>query len=194
MRASKQFVKESLYNIEPLDAGTFIEYELKEHFRLKTGDARALASYHKELYKAYAANKGNRQAAEENGLPEWYEMTERGGLRFLSGILADYLAGNVKAFYTASSYFFYEDGVYRESEDMAAAAQVRERMVPRTVTMQAINDTVGQWKITTSTSETRRVRGGMGGHGSGYVTATYPPTRCARNLERLEADKGGKTT
>ena len=74
-------------------------------------------------------------------------MTERGGLRFLSGILADYLAGNVKAFYTASSYFFYEDGVYRESEDMIAAAKVRERMVPRTVTMQAINDTVGQWKM-----------------------------------------------
>ena len=147
VRAAKQFVKEALYNIEPLDAGTFIEYELKEHFRLKTGDARALSSYQKELYKAYAANKGNRQAAEDSGLPEWYEMTERGGLRFLSGILADYLAGNVKAFYTASSYFFYEDGVYRESEDMIAAAKVRERMVPRTVTMQAINDTVGQWKM-----------------------------------------------
>lgn len=147
IRAAKQFVKEALYNIEPLDAGTFIEYEMKEHFRLKAGDVRALVSYHKELYKAYAANRGKRQAAEENGFPEWYEMTERGGLRFLSGILANFLAENVKAFYTASSYFFYEDGVYRESEDMAAAAKVREYMLPRTVTMQAINDTVGQWKM-----------------------------------------------
>lgn len=147
VQAAKQFVKESLYNIEPLDAGTFIEYELRQHFHLKTGDAKALASYHRELYKAYAANKENRQAAEDNGLPEWYEMTERGGLRFLSGILANYLAENVKAFYAASSYFFYENGVYRESEDLAASVKVRERMMPRSVTMQAINDTVGQWKM-----------------------------------------------
>lgn len=147
VRAAKRFVKEALYNIEPLDAGTFIEYELREHFRLKAGDARSLASYQREVYKAYAAGREKRQAAEENGLPEWYEMTERGGLRFLPGLLADYLAGNVKAFYTASSYFFYEGGVYRESEDMAAAARVRERMLPRSVTMQAINDTVGQWKM-----------------------------------------------
>lgn len=30
---------------------------------------------------------------------------------------------------------------------MAAAARVRERMIPKTVSMQAINDTVGQWKM-----------------------------------------------
>lgn len=89
---------------------------------------------------AISFKKENRQSAEDNGLPEWYEMTERGGLRFLSGILANYLAENVKAFYTASSYFFYENGVYRESEDLAASAKVRERMMPRSVTMQAIND------------------------------------------------------
>ncbi len=44
-------------------------------------------------------------------------MTERGGLRFLSGLLANYLAENMHAFYTASSFFFfYQGGVYRESE------------------------------------------------------------------------------
>ena len=51
VRAAKQFVKEALYNIEPLDAGTFIEYELKEHFRLKTGDARALSSHRREIVR-----------------------------------------------------------------------------------------------------------------------------------------------
>ena len=146
IQAAKRFVKEALYNLEPLDAGTFLEYELREHFRLKAGEIRALVSYHRDLYKAYAANRENRQA-EEYALPEWYEMTERGGLRFLSGLLADYLAKNVEAFYAASSYFFYQEGVYREAEDMAAAARVRERMIPKTVSMQAINDTVGQWKM-----------------------------------------------
>lgn len=147
IRAAKEFVREALYNIEPLDAGTFIEYELREHFRLKAPDAKALASYHRDLYKAYAANKENRQAAEDNGLPEWYEMTERGGLRFLSGLLANHLAQNVDAFYATSSFFFYHSGVYREGEDMVAAAKVREFMLPRSVSMQAINDTVGQWKM-----------------------------------------------
>ena len=147
MQAAKQFVRESLYNIEPLDAGTFIEYELRSHFRLKAADTKALAAYHRDLYKAYAASKETRQAAEDNGLPEWYEVTERGGLRFISGLLANHLAQNMDAFYAASSFFFYESGVYREGEDMIAAAKVRELMIPRTVSMQAINDTVGQWKM-----------------------------------------------
>ena len=147
MRSAKEFVRESLYNIEPLDAGTFIEYELREHFRLKAADTKALSAYQKELYKAYAAKKETRQAAEENGLPEWYEVTERGGLRFLSGLLANHLAENMHAFYTASSFFFYQGGVYRESEDMVAAAKVRELMLPKSASMQAINDTVGQWKM-----------------------------------------------
>ena len=105
MRAAKEFVRESLYNIEPLDAGAFVEYELREHFRLKAADTKALSAYQKELHKAYAAKKETRQAAEENGLPEWYEVTERGGLRFLSGLLANHLAENMHAFYTASSFF-----------------------------------------------------------------------------------------
>ena len=147
MRAAKGFVRESLYNIEPLDAGTFIEYELREHFRLKAADTKALTSYHKELNKSYSANKENRQRAEENGLPEWYEVTERGGLRFISGLLANHLAENMDAFYAASSFFFYQSGVYHEGEDMVAAAKVREQMLPKSASMQAINDTVGQWKM-----------------------------------------------
>ena len=58
-------------------------YELRQHFRLKTPDTKALISYHKELYKAYMANKETRQAAQDTELPEWYEVTERGGLRFI---------------------------------------------------------------------------------------------------------------
>ena len=147
MRAAKNFVRESLYNIDPLDARAFIEYELREHFRLKAADTKALSSYHRELHKTYAANKENRQRAEENGLPEWYEVTERGGLRFVSGLLANHLAEKMDAFYAASSFFFYQSGVYHEGEDMVAAAKVREQMLPKSASMQAIHDTVGQWKM-----------------------------------------------
>ena len=45
-----------------LDAGTFIEYELREHFRLKTTDAKALAAYHKELYKVHVPSAMRGQA------------------------------------------------------------------------------------------------------------------------------------
>lgn len=147
MRAAKRFVKESLYNIEPLDAGPFIEYEIKEHFRLKPGDTKALAAYHKELHKAYAAKKDARQAAQDNGLPEWYEMTERGGLRFRPGVLADYLAKEAAAFYSTGTFYAYENGVYRIRNDLWAANKVREHMMVGSATQNAITDCAWQWRI-----------------------------------------------
>ena len=54
---------------------------------------------------------------------------------------------SAKALAAASSFFCYQSGVYHEGEDMLASAKVREKMLPRTVSMQAINDTVGQWKM-----------------------------------------------
>ena len=147
MRAAKGFVKDALYNVEPLDAGTFIDYELREHFKLRAADTRALSSYQKELYKAYDASRERRQADQDGELPAWYEMTERGGLRFLPGLLADHLAETLEAFYAAGSFFFYQGGVYREGVDLVAAAKVREYMISRTVSLQSINDTVGQWKM-----------------------------------------------
>lgn len=55
------------------------------------------------------------------------------------------------SFYAFRNRYFdmvgYQGGVYRESEDMVAAAKVRELMLPKSASMQAINDTVGQWKM-----------------------------------------------
>ena len=59
MRAAKEFVRESLYNIEPLDAGTFIEYELREHFRLKAADTKALSAYQKGAVQGVCRQEGN---------------------------------------------------------------------------------------------------------------------------------------
>lgn len=147
MAVARDFVKDYLYNIEPVVAATFLEYELREHFGIKTGAAKNLVSYHRELYKEYRQHKETRREAEGAELPDWYEPTERGGLRFISGLLANHLAEQVNAFYGAGSYFRYEGGVYRPSEDMWAAAKVREHMLPRYASMQAINDTVGQWRM-----------------------------------------------
>ena len=141
------FIREYLYNIDPVVAATFIEYEMKEHFGFKAGAMKPLVAVQRELSRTYRANKETRRETEGSELPDWYEATERGGLRFLPGLLANYMAECVDAFYGAGSYFSYQDGVYSESEDLWASAKVREFMIPRYASMTAINDAVGQWRM-----------------------------------------------
>lgn len=147
IRSAQDFVKEYLYNIESVIAETFINYELKNYFGLKASDVKPLVSMHKDIYKRYAGSKETRRETSEVELPEWYEITEHGGLRFISGLLANHMAANVEAFYGAGSYYFYEHGVYSANEDLWASAKAREFMIPRYASMNAIMDTVGQWKM-----------------------------------------------
>lgn len=147
IQIAKQFVTDYLYNIEPVIGETFINYEMKAYFRFKAADLRPLLSMHRETYKKYADSKETRRETEGAELADWYEMTERGGLRFLPGILANHMAKNVDAFYGAGSYFFYENGVYNSQEDLAAQAKVREFLIARYSTMNAITDAVGQWRM-----------------------------------------------
>lgn len=147
MRTAKQFIQEALYNIDPLDAGTFIEYEIREYFRLKASDIKALASYQKTVSKAHASDKETRKGEMNGALPDWYEMTENGGLRFLPGVLAEHMAKEIPAFYGAGSFYAYENGVYRIREDLWATNKVRSQMMPRSALLNAINDAAGQWKM-----------------------------------------------
>ena len=147
IQTAKEFVTDYLYNIEPVIGETFINYEMKTHFRFKTNDLRPLIVLHKKIYKKYSDSRETRRETEGSELPEWYEPTERGGLRFLPGILADHMTKNVDAFYGAGSYFFYQSGVYNMQEDLAAQARVREFLISRYSTMTAITDSVGQWRM-----------------------------------------------
>jgi putative DNA primase/helicase len=140
------FVTDHLYNIEPVVAESFINYEMKDYFGLKAGDMKPLIALHKNIYHQYTQSKETKREQFGDDLPAWYEPTDH-GLRFLSGLLADHMAKNVDAFYGAGSYFFYGDGVYHMSEDLLALAKVREFMIPRYASMVAINDTVGQWRM-----------------------------------------------
>lgn len=147
VQTAKEFVADYLYNIEPVIGETFINYEMKAYFRFKTGDVRPLLALHREIYKKYAESRETRRETEGAELPDWYEPTERGGLRFLPGLLANHMAKNVNAFYGAGSYFFYENGVYNAQEDLAAQAKVREFLIARYSTMTAITDATGQWRM-----------------------------------------------
>lgn len=141
------FVKEFLYNIDPVVAATFIDYEMKEHFGLKASMMKQLVSLQKELYKAYKDSKETKRETGDQELPEWYEVTDRGGLRFIPGILSKYMSENVDAFYGAESYYIYGNGVYIEASDLKATAKVREHLIDRYATMSGINDAEGQWKM-----------------------------------------------
>lgn len=141
------FIKNYLYNVDVVIAATFIEYEIKEYFGLKASAMKSLVAFHKDLYKSYRSNRETRRATFEKELPIWYEPTEKGGLRFISGLLSNHLAENVDAFYGAGAYYFYSNGVYSLKEDIYASAKAREHMIARYSSMSAITDTVGQWKM-----------------------------------------------
>lgn len=145
--SAKVFIQDYLYNIDAVVAGTFIEYEIKEYFDLKASACKTLIPFHRELYRGYTSSKETKRETADEELPVWYESTERGGLRFLSGLLADHMAENVDAFYGAGSYWGYVNGVYVLNEDLWAAAKVREHMIPRYASMPDINDSMGQWRM-----------------------------------------------
>ncbi len=147
VQTAQGFIRDYLYNIDPVVASAFIEHEMREYFSLKTGEAKLLSAFQRDLYKAYRSSKETKRETDGAELPDWYEMTDRGGLRFLPGLLANHMAQNVHAFYGAGSYFFYDNGVYGEIEDLWAAAKVREFMIAKYTSMTAINDAMGQWRM-----------------------------------------------
>jgi putative DNA primase/helicase len=104
-----------------------------------------LVSTHKELYKKYSENKETRRETSANEIPDWYEPTERGGLRFLPFVLAEHLSKNAPVFYGAGTYYFYTHGVYELREDLAAFAEVRSHML-KTAKTSEISDAEKQWR------------------------------------------------
>lgn len=147
IQTAQGFIKDYLYNVDSVIASTFIEYEMKVYFGLKAGAMKPLIVFQKELYRTYRNNRETKREISGEELPPWYETTEKDGLRFISGLLANYMAENVDAFYGAGNYYFYANGVYSAVDDICASAKVREYMIPRYASMTAISDTVGQWKM-----------------------------------------------
>ena len=143
----REFVLDYLYNVEPVIAEVLINHNIKERFRLKAGDLRPLIQLHREAWKKYSDSKETKRETEGAELPDWYEITERGGLRFLPGILADHMAKKVEAFYGAGSYYFYENGVYAMHEDIWAHNSIRQFMIVRQEKTAEVNDTASLWRM-----------------------------------------------
>lgn len=144
--AARDFVTDYLYNIDRPIAEAFITYEIKEHFALKTAEIRPLLALHRELYKAYHENRETKREVDGADLPDWYEPSDR-GVKFLPAVLAEYMAKEVKAFYSAEQYYVYKDGVYSAVPDLEARRIARSYMNPRYTLMSNITDAEGQWRM-----------------------------------------------
>jgi putative DNA primase/helicase len=144
--AARDFVTDYLYNIDRSLAEAFVNYEIKERFALKSGDLRPLLALHRELYKAYRESRDVKRETEGADLPDWYEFTER-GLKFLPAVLAEHMAKEVKAFYSAEQYYVYKDGVYTAASDLEARRMTRSFMNPRYTVLANITDAEGQWRM-----------------------------------------------
>jgi putative DNA primase/helicase len=143
----RAFVTEFLYNVEPVIAETLLNHNAKDYFRLSATDMKPLLSLHREIYKRYSESREVKREMSGSELPEWYEPTEKGGLRFLPGVLAAHMAKDVGAFYGAGSYYFYEHGVYELREDLAAMDAVRSLLLPRLAKSADIYDAEKQWRM-----------------------------------------------
>lgn len=147
IQTAKNFITDYLYNIEPVIAEPFINYEIKARFALKTNDVKPLIAFHKDAYKKFSESKETQREASGYELPDWYELTDRGGVRFLPGVLAEHMAKEVQAFYSAEQYYVYKDGVYLAASDLEAKSLVRSRLIARYTSLGNIVDADGQWRM-----------------------------------------------
>ena len=146
IQTARLFVEEYLYNEDSVTAETIINYEVKGHFGFKNTDLKPLVMLYKTMNKEYAAGLKARRNRVEMEFPIWYEPTER-GMKFLPGVLAEHMAENEKVFYAAEQYYLYQNGVYREMQELEAQKMVREKMISREVKMNQITDAEHQWRL-----------------------------------------------
>lgn len=140
--AAQRFVERNLADMEPSGAALFIQHELRPFLHLTAADVKPIIARQRELY----GNRSNDHPKAEP-LPEWYEVTQRGGTRFKPGILANHLAREVAAFSATGIFYAYEDGVYQARDESWAANTVRQYMIQDTATRRDIADCAWQWQI-----------------------------------------------
>lgn len=146
LQTARKFVEDYLYNVDLITAEAVINYEMKQKFYFKNADLKPLIALQKELYRKFQANADTKRYQSGVDIPDWYEPTET-GLRFMPGVLADFMAKEVPAFYAAEQYYHYESGVYQGLSELTARNMVRMNMISKMTKLSQITDTEGQWRM-----------------------------------------------
>ena len=146
LQTAKKFIEDYMYNVDPVTADSFINYDLKQHFAFKGCDLKALTKAQADLYKNHNNSSATKKAMSKEDIPEWYDVTPM-GLVFLPGVLADHLKEHEAVFYAAEQYYKYEGGVYKQLTELEAKNIVREHMLSRITHLSQITDAEGQWRM-----------------------------------------------
>jgi P4 family phage/plasmid primase-like protien len=81
-------------------------------------------------------------------LPEWYKLdTKTKALKFMPGILAQYLTTNRPAIYSSGMFYSYKDGYYKEIPDISAQKIVQDHLIIDKSKMADISDATSQWRL-----------------------------------------------
>lgn len=146
MQAANQFIRDYLYNQDPVMADVIINTEVRSHFKLKQANMKSLNAVYRDVSRSYQKSRNARKAKAGKAVPDWYESTET-GLRFLPGVLAQHMSEEKQVFYAAEQHFVYRGGVYCEMSVMEAQRLVQEEMLVRETKMTQIVDAEKQWRL-----------------------------------------------
>lgn len=146
IQTAKVFIETYLYNQDVVTAEAIVNFEIKEHFKLKQAFLRPLSQIYKEVSKAYQSNAKIKERRVITDVPDWYKPSQN-GLKFLPGVLASKMAEEEKVFYAAEQHYVYSGGVYREMSEMEAQSMVQAKMIPAETKMSQITDAEHQWRL-----------------------------------------------
>lgn len=147
LQAAREYVTDYLYNQDAVIADVIINAEIRNHFKLQPSYLKSLNFVYKEVSKAYQSNKKARKAKAGKALPEWYEPTDKGALKFMPGVLAEHMSEEQRVFYAAEQHFSYSGGVYVEMSEMEAQKAIQEKMLPKERKLSQIIDAEKQWRL-----------------------------------------------
>ena len=146
-RIAESFVKNWLYNVEPSTSFALISFELKYRFDFKQDSIRSLSKLAKTLYAEHQVNQAYLYEKSQYDLPDWYVIKKTGDPTFRPGILAQHMAKEKDTFYAPSGYYNYEDGVYKQIDDLTAKGMVQALMIPEYTHYNQIVDAESQWRV-----------------------------------------------
>ncbi len=146
MQTADHFVEEYLFNQDNTIAETLINAEMRTHFSFTSASMKLLISKYKEVSKAFKKSSKAKTSTKENGLPPWYEFTDR-GIRFMPGLLANHMAKTEHMIYATHQRYMYSGGVYLPIDEEVSQKAVRKEMLPRETKMSQISDVESQWRL-----------------------------------------------
>lgn len=146
IQVANKFVTDYLYNLDEVTANAIMDTDIRNRFSIKAASMKSLTTAYKDASKTYQSSAATKRAKAGASIPDWYEPTKY-GLRFLPGVLAEYLKKSQHVFYAAGQYYQYTNGVYCEMSEMAAQKLVRNAMLSKETKMAQIVDAEKQWRL-----------------------------------------------